>query len=179
MSAPSHKKNKKNIMQWDWAAAAAAEMRNAGLGQDESNTDLLLGRERRLPANLGGTMFEERSEQLADDDSTVNGESEFEFLGEEAVPEEPESSDVAFSRPTTARLNEAFAQLDVVDLRDIFKCKVGVMQGIPSFARQQYRNCQKLALKRIHQSRMGTQTERSRAWKLLLLLSRILLLPRR
>ena len=78
--------------------------------------------------------------------------------------------------PSVANQRRGFAQLDEVDLPDLFTCRASVMQTVPRFLWGSFRAALKVALEEIlegYQSRSVVRQERG--WKLFLLLPRMLL----
>ena len=151
---------------------AAQEMRQAGIGEP------MLGGPSSLPRSPSVQSFVSCSD-MEDDASSVDGMSEFggpEEQQEEDPLENQEFEALDFPEMSQSNLHRAFESLDAVDLEAHFRNKVHVMQAVPAFARGLFRNCQRAALKYLHQHRLGESTVRARAWKLLLLLFRMLLL---
>eukprot|EP00973_Karenia_brevis_P051577 7162869-Karenia_brevis.AAC.1 len=71
----------------------------------------------------------------------------------------------------------AWASLDDIDLRSEFRSRVQIIQSPPSFLRGPLRNALRLALQAIQRADRGNSQgiEATRAWKLLMLSSRMLL----
>ena len=78
---------------------------------------------------------------------------------------------------TAAARAEAWAGLEAVDLARVFKTRARVIQGVPRSFRGRLRECFLLPLRALEEAygEGGDEERRSRAWKLFLLTSRMLL----
>ena len=74
-------------------------------------------------------------------------------------------------------LHQAFGQLDQVDLASVFRRRAATLQGVPAVMRGPVRNAFRIALEELHaaQTQGQNSAEEIRAWKLFLLVSRLLL----
>ena len=96
--------------------------------------------------------------------------------GEEEPEELPVTAEVPPVCPSAAHQRGGFAQLDDIDLSELFTCRASVMQSASRFLWGSFRVALKVALDEIiagYESRSVFRQERG--WKLLLLLLRMLL----
>ena len=71
------------------------------------------------------------------------------------------------------QLRGAFAMMDLVDARTIFRQRAAVMKSVPRFPHGPFRNALKLAIEEVLVS--GDPLRQERGWKVLMLLPRMLL----
>ena len=125
---------------------------------------------------------------------SVRQESDTESVLSEGISEVPESVAVGnpseveseFETPVplfrpSARINEGFVSLDIVNVQDVFSRRACVMKAPPAFFRGAYRSAMRVALQEIVSGmELDNPTRITRGWKLFTLLPRLLLtkLPR-
>ena len=120
---------------------------------------------------------------------SVHQESDTESVLSEGISEVPESVAVGnpseveseFETPVplfrpSARFNEGFASLDIVNVQDVFSRRICVMKAPPAFFRGAYRSAMRVALQEIVSGmELDNPTQITRGWKLFTLLPRLLL----
>ena len=118
-------------------------------------------------------------QDLQHEDSDIPSDADVEGSDEDVRhirgPDDPPNSvidDVVVIRATRA----AFASLDGVDLKFLFRCRACVMKCPPQFMRGAYRAAMRLALEEIESGYIaGDERRTCRGWKLFLILPRMLL----
>ena len=118
---------------------------------------------------------EEVGEQISSESETesINGlsDAEVEDIGEPVVPAEPVVVDFRVRPPV-----RAFASLDSVNLEEVFSRRAPVMQSVPILIRGAFRSALRCAMKEIVDGATSEDAARcTRAWKMFLLLPRMLL----
>ena len=118
----------------------------------------------RLMSQVSDIMAEQVS---GSDTESIDGASE----GEMPVVDVPDTS-----LPGGRRLNEGLASLDLVDLKEVFGRRVSVMRTVPLFLRGAFSAALRLALQQIiNGGAAHDPVLTSRAWKLFMLVPRLLL----
>ena len=109
-------------------------------------------------------------------DTAVESDSDAaSHFGDGDMPADPGPRDVVDIHVTPA-IREALLFLDEIDLVPIFKRRACIMKAPPTFLKGAYRSAMRLALSEAEAGhRAGDESRKSRAWKLFLLLPRILL----
>ena len=75
-----------------------------------------------------------------------------------------------------AALRTALPLMDAVDLQEVFAHRPFVLKGVPAFLRGPLRSAYRVALDEVRRAKqVGDEIRRERAWKVFLLVSRMLL----
>ena len=107
--------------------------------------------------------------------SDVSEQSELESDDAAPVPvEENSDNEEGDRRRFTAAIREAFQSLDLVDLKSVFRNRASLMRSPPAFLKGMYKSAIRVALTEFQQAGRD-ETRRCRAWKLFLLIPRMLL----
>ena len=117
--------------------------------------------------------MEDNGQVGGDVDNPTDSESDIASdLGERAAPVDPAPRNL----PITEAIRDALLSLDEIDLVPIFKRRPCLMKSPPNFLRGPYRSAMRFALTEVEAGhRVGDEARIARAWKLFLLLPRILL----
>ena len=108
-----------------------------------------------------------------DVDNAADSESDIvSDLGERGAPVDPAPRNLQI----TPAIRDALLSMDEIDLVPIFKRRPCLMKSPPNFLKGPYRSAMRLALTEVEAGhRVGDEARTARAWKLFLLLPRILL----
>ena len=122
------------------------------------------------------TMENPEGDDAGSDASSRAGDSEY---GGPTMDDAGASQQTA-QRPipcaTLSRLRQAFATLDGISLKELFKKRACLLKGVPAFLRGPLRAAYRVALEEARRCKLeGDAPGRERAWKLFGLISRMLL----
>ena len=113
------------------------------------------------------------------DTESIDGASEGEMLVVDA-PETVPAGPFVLGAVVGRRLNEGLASLDLVDPKEVFESRASVMRTVPLFLRGAFSAAMRLALQQIISGREAHDPVLvSRAWKLFMLMLRLLLFRQR